>query len=422
LATALDNCDPNPTVTMNPSVLTGTGVQSVTYTATDECGNVSTCTREFTVVDETPPVLRCCARKGECSTPTGGDGSRIGMPPDFDCRTLKLNCGERACLSATATDNCGPLTLSNNVGGTPVTSPGTTVSQDITIFYPDPGTYTTTFTATDGSGNTATCTVTVKVECCVNAPSQLADWWPFDEPVGVGAVDRAGTWGNHGTHRNGPTPTPGKVATALCFDGTNDYVDVVDQNEVDILGGPSPAGESFTIDAWILPQTTTGLQVILDKRVNPAQPIGYSLHLINGVLGLQMADGSVASSACNASPPAPGPPCGMVDFTAACTNYDSGLSLVPNQWNFVAVSVRRGNTCSIMFYVNGLTATVPVPRSGNLANSAALQIGRRGTAFGENYFHGCIDELEIFKRALRKVDLDRIYGADNAGKCKPPLN
>ena len=58
--TATDNCDPTVPVTFTENsntVVDGCGTITRTWTATDACGNTTTETQTFTVVDNTPPVL-----------------------------------------------------------------------------------------------------------------------------------------------------------------------------------------------------------------------------------------------------------------------------------------------------------------------------------------------------------------------------
>lgn len=127
IATATDNC--SVSVSYKDKVTSQNCFTYIerTWTATDPCGNTSTCVQRIILVDRTAPVLA-------------------------NCGPLNLNCGDPI-PPATATDNC-------------------TASQNITLLYRDvagaatgcpanPNNITRTWTAIDASGNIATCTQTI---------------------------------------------------------------------------------------------------------------------------------------------------------------------------------------------------------------------------------------------------------------------
>jgi len=64
--------------------------------------------------------------------------------------------------------------------------------------------------------------------------SSLVSWWRFDEGTGSVAYDDP-TYGNgnHGTIY-GASWTSGEIGDALNFDGVNDYVNVADDNTLDV--------------------------------------------------------------------------------------------------------------------------------------------------------------------------------------------
>ncbi|MHC4113414.1 MAG: hypothetical protein ACYSUY_20265, partial [Planctomycetota bacterium] len=57
------------------------------------------------------------------------------------------------------------------------------------------------------------------------ADPSLVGWWRFDEGSGTTAYDTS-DYGNDGTLQNGPLWVNGYLATALQFDGVDDFVDV----------------------------------------------------------------------------------------------------------------------------------------------------------------------------------------------------
>ncbi len=134
-ATAIDNCDVAPVITFADVTVAGTcnGASAITrtWTATDACGNVSTCDQIITVEDATPPVIVCpAALTVECDAST--DPADTGM--------------------ATATDNCDA-------------APVITFA-DVTVVgaCPQESVITRTWTATDACGNATACDQIITLE------------------------------------------------------------------------------------------------------------------------------------------------------------------------------------------------------------------------------------------------------------------
>src|ERR1019366_6335998 len=74
------------------------------------------------------------------------------------------------------------------------------------------------------------------------------------------------------------------------------------------------------------------------------------------------------------------------------------------------------------FYVDGNEVSTFVDQlTGDLNNSTNLYIGTSEPALDSQYYTGCIDELEIFKRVLTADEIQGIFNARSAGKCKPTL-
>jgi hypothetical protein len=56
-ASASDNCDPSPQISDDAPPFLGLGTTTVTFTATDDAGNMDDCTADVTVQDTIPPVI-----------------------------------------------------------------------------------------------------------------------------------------------------------------------------------------------------------------------------------------------------------------------------------------------------------------------------------------------------------------------------
>ncbi|MCZ2100440.1 MAG: HYR domain-containing protein [Chitinophagales bacterium] len=114
------------------------GTTTVTLTATDNCGNTSTCTFDVTVEDNENPVITTCAPDQDVNLDAGCEIT----VPDLVAQT-------------TATDNCSVTVTQSPTAGSKI---ATTHNQ----------THVVTITATDGAGNAVTCTTTLTAKDVTN--------------------------------------------------------------------------------------------------------------------------------------------------------------------------------------------------------------------------------------------------------------
>lgn len=129
--TATDNCGAVSLVSShNPGDVFPKGTTSVLYTATDAAGNISTCTFDVTVTDDTYPVIAGCPVANIVAIADGSCGAVVSW------------------TAPTAADNCAGLTFTSSH------EPGDT--------FPA-GTTTVLYTATDLSGNVSTCSFDILV-------------------------------------------------------------------------------------------------------------------------------------------------------------------------------------------------------------------------------------------------------------------
>jgi hypothetical protein len=225
---------------------------------------------------------------------------------------------------------------------------------------------------------------------CVPPPPGLVAWWPMDgNPLDL--------WASHNpSATNAITFVPGMVGQGVTF-GAGGYIE--------IPHSPALANQQFTIDAWVKPQGPGPNDdfwgsVIVQKGLPP--PTGYT---------------SVSISL------------GWSDqykrfvFTFGDMNVEriaSNPNFPPGQWYHVAATY-DGSTFKL--YVNGaLEAQMALVKTILYSPAISWTIGSTAApirAVGyPRTFNGVIDEVEIFNRALTQDEIQSIYNAGPAGKCK----
>jgi uncharacterized protein (TIGR03437 family) len=241
------------------------------------------------------------------------------------------------------------------------TVPAGAVTGAITISKPNcPDAQTSAFTfTTTGGGN------------CIQPPTGMVGWWPGDG----NANDIQGA--NPGTLQNGATFAAGQVGQAFSFDGTDDYV------STNLDAQPS-AMPNTTWDAWVFP-----------TRVNQPLRQGIMSIDVGGFARSVLIEAGTANFGV---------------FTGAGVWQPAPVTL--NQWQHIAVVY---TTTGIRFYKNG-AEFVFSGGPNTTATTGRFQIGRF-PGFPQ-YFQGRIDEVEVFNRALSQAEIQAIFNAGSAGKCK----
>ncbi len=207
--------------------------------------------------------------------------------------------------------------------------------------------------------------------------SGLISWWPGEG----NAMDIIGA--HTGMRYVGVTFAPGMVGQAFNFDGVNGYISVPDSPD---LNPPS----ALTIEAWIKTSGTPSYSRIVGK-FDDASNTGYGLGLHN--------DGTMRSDI----------GIGGGSYTVA----SNPKVVIDGQWHHVA-SVFNGSQG--VLYVDGVPGPT-IPLTGIATTSSQpLAIGRDLCCPGR-FFHGLIDEVSLYSRALSAVEIQRIYEAGSSGKC-----
>ena len=367
------------------------GAGSDTYQVASGSTAKTTSSTSGTVAYSAPPFSPCAEIHGTKWRDDNGNGIRDSGEPGIVGVTLYLDLNNNGAYDGgepwTTTMFDNPATKADETGMYWFTmlAPGTYHVREIA-----PAVWQQTWPPANGAHDLTLGPITIvsgrdfgNKPVCIPPPSGLVLWLPLDETTGNTAYNRVG--GPNGTHYGNPSALNGLVSSSRCYDAGNQFTDVPHHGLVDIVTG------DFGIDAWVKrpADPAGGVENIVDKRGNTATGFrGYAFFLLQGRLWCQLADG------------------------ATYDNYDSGIPVpADGQWHFVALSVQRGNVVGGKFWVDGGSSTFnPTPHSGSLANFSSLKVagGRPG----------CLDEVEVFNRALTITDIARIFGARASGKCK----
>ena len=204
----------------------------------------------------------------------------------------------------------------------------------------------------------------------------LVGYWGFDEGEGATAYNAADTGSvNDGTLTNDPKWTQGKKGGALSFDGENDYVEVADNDSLDITN-------KITMEAWVNVIDPSVESVIVQKHNSTGYAhSNYAMEIRSNQLRVWFGDG---------------------------TNYRiySGGSPATG-WIHVVGVISSAN--DIKGYINGIEVSGSYSGSATTitANNQILKIGLKTISYGG--FNGEIDEVRIYDRALSAEEVRHHY-------------
>ncbi|MHA2243946.1 MAG: LamG domain-containing protein [Candidatus Hodarchaeales archaeon] len=187
------------------------------------------------------------------------------------------------------------------------------------------------------------------------AEEGLVGCWTFDEGSGDTAYDSSGN-GNNGTI-HGAAWTTGVNGSALKFDGTDDYVEILN---TDILESQN----SLTISAWVKVQSSTSLKYFVKTD-------GFGLFQSGSEMGVAISVPGTDNAA------------GIITF---------------NQWEFITGSF---DGTAIRFYKNGELIEITALSGTMSSGSQYLVFG----FFNNNYWGGEIDEVRIYNRILNSEEI-----------------
>ncbi len=217
----------------------------------------------------------------------------------------------------------------------------------------------------------------------------LVGWWKFDESSGTIAADSSGH-DIHGVLGNAPVwREDGVYKDCLFFDGDRAHVRIAHQDSL------NPAAGSFTIVFWAYMEPARGTRgsTVWDLAIakRDVGSVGY-------YIGANRDQGSADQAGFKF----------MLGDTAA-VRKDTPYLLVPlGDWAFVTCVLDRDQNVHKISVDGGQTWASATPPSGPIAPAEDLGIG---TDIGINnyWFHGRIDDVAIFSRALTPDEALAVY-------------
>ena len=214
--------------------------------------------------------------------------------------------------------------------------------------------------------------------------------WRLDDGTGLTAVDSVG--GHDGTLLNGPAWVTGQIGDALQFDGSNDYVDLTSDEELDdvFVGGA-------TVMTWLKSSNWggNGYARIFDKSSSPsATNDGWAIRLNKDNGGLNFGQGFTSGR-------------GWWRFAESSINHGT--------WQHIAVAYNASSTANDpVVYLDGnpISVTRVDTPSGTIRSDASINLRLGNHATGTSWsFDGSIDDARIYDRMLSDTEIAGLAAA-----------
>jgi hypothetical protein len=178
----------------------------------------------------------------------------------------------------------------------------------------------------------------------------------------------------------GPTTRVGGYGEVR-FDGSDDYVSVIDSHRLDLTGVP------LTIMAWVYPTDLSASPMILSKVDSSGDTNGYEFWIHNFGLVFYRVDNSVGGN-----------------------ESSTNSSITTNAWWQVAVTQDGSRT---RFYINGVKDNDVGFSARPSASTNDLWIGQAHPS--GQLFAGSIDNIRLFDRVVTDDEMIAQYQAGLTG-------
>jgi hypothetical protein len=232
----------------------------------------------------------------------------------------------------------------------------------------------------------------------------LVGYWSLDASTisGTSVTDLSGA-GNTGTMVATPTQGTGKLAEALTFNGTSQYVNV------GTMGSFGSSMVTFSFATWV--KTTATTAQFLCGAVNTGTTMLLTV-TINGTSGQATRSGGLEMA--------------LRCATAAQQEYHStnATSVNDGNWHHLAFTSDNAATPRQHFYLDGTDLALTADGTTNLPTFAnwgfAMFIGSRnvrGTAAG--FFAGSMDDVRFYNHVLSQSEVTTLATMTNPSIGQP---
>ncbi len=303
-------------------------------------------------------------------------------------QSIELN--SIAFLNGTVTDDGLPAGVSLVTTWSKISGPGTATfanasANSTTVTFSTSGTYLLQLTAND-SEFTTTDQVTIQVAApCMPSATGLIGLWRGND----NAADSVGV--NNGSLLNGVSFATGEAGKAFALSGSN-FVKIPSNPLIDV--GASPG---LTIELWINPLGTATQQPLVEWNAG-ANTLGTHLWISVGGAGTLFAN--------------------ILDTAG-------GVHLIASP----AGVVKAGSFQHVALTYDKVTGVAALYEDGQLVAEQTMGIFTPRTTYDlyfgqrpEYYFIGLLDEVSLYRRALRADEIQAVYQSGAGGKCADGIN
>ncbi len=222
-------------------------------------------------------------------------------------------------------------------------------------------------------------------------PTGMTGYWKFDESSGGPYDDFYGV--NDATCSSCPATVTGKLGNGLDFDGTNNRVDVPDDNSFDW-----DEFTSFTIEFWmrssgcVCTEGGYNCNQVIAGRVAAGWWIGVNCQT--------PGSGSINKLRCVF---------GTIDGP---TDFYSNASVNDDVWHHVVYQFDRaaGSSGQYRLYIDGVLDNSVFADGATRAGAGPIQLGYYSTAY---QYAGLLDEFAVYNQALSLSDIQSHWNSGN---------